>query len=234
MDMITIRRSDERGYSDRGWLQSRATFSFGDYKDPNFPGFRVLRVMNEERIAPGKGFGPHSHRDMEILTFMIEGHLAHRDSLTGPHVLGVHELQAMTAGDGIVHSEFNASDDEPAHLLQIWIEPRVEDLPPAYQQIGFTSEDARGRLHLLAAPDPSDATRTALINQEARVYVANITAGEQLTHALGEGRHAWVQIVRGTIDVNGSSLQQGDGAAISDEATLTVSGTGDLLLFDLP
>ncbi len=234
MDMITIRRSDERGYSDRGWLQSRATFSFGDYKDPNFPGFRVLRVMNEERIAPGKGFGPHSHRDMEILTFMIEGHLAHRDSLTGPHVLGVRELQAMTAGDGIVHSEFNASDDEPAHLLQIWIEPRVEDLPPAYQQIGFTSEETRGRLHLLAAPDPSDATRTALINQEARVYVANITAGEQLTHALGEGRHAWVQIVRGTIDVNGSSLQQGDGAAISDEATLTVSGTGDLLLFDLP
>jgi redox-sensitive bicupin YhaK (pirin superfamily) len=232
--MITIRRSDERGYRDRGWLQSRLTFSFGDYQDPDFSGFRALRVLNEERIAPGRGFGPHSHRDMEILTYMVEGHLAHRDSLTGPHVVGIHELQAMTAGDGIVHSEFNASDEAPAHLLQIWIEPRAEDLSPSYQQIGFSKEDARGRLHLLAAPDSRDATRTAVIKQDARMYVADVSAGERLTHALADGRHAWMQIVRGAIDLNGQRLAQGDGAAVSDESTLTVSGDGELLLFDLP
>jgi quercetin 2,3-dioxygenase len=232
--MITIRKSEDRGSTSRGWLRSRATFSFGDYQDPNFMGFRVLRVLNEDRIEPGTGFGPHSHRDMEILTFMVEGRLAHRDSLTGPHVLGTHELQAMTAGDGIVHSEVNASDAEPAHLLQIWIEPRAEDLPPSYQQIAFTSDDARGRLHLLAAPDAADATRTAIINQDARVYVAEVAAGDRVTHVLADGRYAWIQIVRGTIDVNGRQLDQGDGAAVSDELTLTVSGSGEFLLFDLP
>lgn len=232
--MLTIRRSGDRGSVDKGWLQSRPTFSFGDYQDPRFVGFRALRVLNEDRIAPGKGFGPHSHRDMEILTFMIEGRLGHRDSLSGPHVLGTRELQAMTAGDGIVHSEFNASDAEPAHLLQIWIEPRAEDLSPSYQQIAFTSEDARGRLHLLAAPHSADVTRTAVINQDARVYVADITVGDQLTHGLAQGRHAWIQVVRGTIDVNGLQLQQGDAVAASDEPTVSVSGTGEFLLFDLP
>ena len=232
--MIIIRRSDDRGFADRGWLRSRFTFSFGDYQDPDFTGFRGIRVLNEERIAPGKGFGPHSHRDMEILTFMIEGRLAHRDSLTGPHVLGRHELQAMSAGDGIVHSEFNASDAEPAHLLQIWIEPRSDDLSPSYQQIQFTDEDARGRLHLLAAPETNDATRTAVINQDTRLYVADLASGDYLTHALGERRHAWIQVVRGGIDVNGLALHEGDGAAVSDEAMVNVSGDGEFLLFDLP
>lgn len=231
--MITIRKSGDRGFIDRGWLQSRLTFSFGEYQDPRFAGFRALRVLNEERIQPGKGFGPHSHRDMEILSYMIGGRLAHRDSLSGPHVLGTQELQAMTAGDGIVHSEFNASDDEVAHLLQIWIEPRAEDLTPSYQQIGFTSEDARGHLHLLAAPDPLDPSRTAVINQDTRVYVGDIADGDQLTHPLANGRHAWIQVVRGTIDVNAQQLQDGDGAAVSDERALHFSGRGEFLLFDL-
>ena len=232
--MITIRRSDARGSADLGWLRSRATFSFGSYQDPNFMGFRVLRVLNEDRIAPGKGFGPHSHRDMEILTYMVDGRLAHRDSLTGPHVLARNELQAMTAGDGIVHSEFNASDTEPSHSLQIWIEPRSEDLTPSYQQIAFDVEDRRGRLHLLAGPEPTDPPRTAVINQDARLYVTEVGPDDRVTHTLPEGRHAWIQVVRGAVDVNGTSLQEGDGAAVSDERTLIVSGEGEVLLFDLP
>ena len=232
--MITIRRSEDRGYSDHGWLRSHATFSFGSYQDPNFTGFRVLRVLNEDRIAPGKGFGPHSHRDMDILTYMVDGRLAHRDSLTGPHVLGRNELQAMTAGDGIVHSEFNASDTEPSHSLQIWIEPRAQDLTPSYQQIAFAPEERRGRLHLLAGPAPANAERTAVINQDMRLYVTEVDAGDRVTHTLSDGRHAWLQVVRGTIDVNGTSLQEGDGAAVSDERALVVSGNGEVLLFDLP
>ena len=231
--MITIRRSDDRGRNEAPWLQSRATFSFGGYHDPDFMGFRVLRVLNEDRIAPGRGFGPHSHRDMEILTYMIDGRLAHRDSLTGPHVLGGNELQAMTAGDGIVHSEFNASETEPSHSLQIWIEPRAEDLTPSYQQIAFAPKDKRGRLHQLAGPDATDLARTAVINQDARVYVTEVDH-DRVTHTLPEGRHAWIQVVRGVVDVNGTPLQQGDGAAVSDERTLVVSGNGEILLFDLP
>ena len=150
-------------------------------------GFRALRVLNEDRIAPGKGFGPHSHRDMEILTYMVDGRLAHRDSLTGPHVLGRNELQAMTAGDGIVHSEFNASDTEPSHSLQIWIEPRAEDLTPSYQQIAFAPEDKRGRLHLLAGPEAADPARTAVINQDARVYVTEVGTGRP-RHPRAAGR----------------------------------------------
>ena len=232
--MISIRKSEDRGSADLGWLRSRATFSFGSYQDPNFTGFRVLRVLNEDRIAPGKGFGPHSHRDMEILTYMVDGRLAHRDSLTGPHVLGRNELQAMTAGDGIVHSEFNASETEPSHSLQIWIEPRAEDLTPSYQQIAFAEGDKRGRFHVLAGPESADPEQTAVINQDASLYVTEVAPDETVTHALREGRHAWIQVVRGTVDVNGASLQQGDGAAISDERAVVVSGNGEVLLFDLP
>lgn len=232
--MITIRRSADRGKADLGWLNSHATFSFGSYYDPNFMGFRVLRVLNEDRIAPGKGFGPHSHRDMEILTYMVDGRLAHRDSLTGAHVLGRNEVQVMAAGDGIVHSEFNASDTESSHSLQIWIEARAEDLTPSYQQIAFTPEDKRGRLHLLAAPEAAEPARTAVINQDARVYVTEVDDNDRVTHALPDGRHAWIQVVRGAIDVNGTPLQQGDGAAISDERAVVVSGRGEALLFDLP
>ena len=231
--MIALRKSDARGAFDRGWLRSWATFSFGEYQDPQFMGFRSLRVLNEDIIAPGKGFGPHSHRDMEILTYVVDGRLAHRDSLTGPHVLGRHELQAMTAGDGIVHSEFNASDSEPSHSLQIWIEPHAQDLTPSYQQIAFTAADARGRLCLLAAPAAADPTRTATIHQDAQLFVTEIGDGEQVTHDVRDGRHAWVQIVRGVLEVNGTRLHEGDGAAISDEAAVVLAGRGEALLFDL-
>jgi quercetin 2,3-dioxygenase len=235
--MITIRKSDDRGFADRGWLRSHATFSFGSYHDPNFMGFRALRVLNEDRIAPGKGFGPHSHRDMEILTFVVAGQLKHRDSLSGPHLLGRNELQAMSAGDGIVHSEFNASDTEPSHSIQIWIDPVAEDLPPRYQQIAFAPGEARGRLRLLAGPEPVDQPGAAVINQQARMYVTELGSGDRVTHELAPGRHAWVQVVRGQVAVNAQPLHEGDGAAISDEPELTLSAAGsdggEVLVFDL-
>ena len=235
--MIAIRKSDERGAADLGWLRSRATFSFGSYHDPNFMGFRALRVLNEDRIQPGKGFGPHSHRDMEILTYMVEGQLRHRDHLTGSHVLGRNELQVMSAGDGIVHSEFNASDTEGSHSLQIWIDPVAEDLTPSYQQIAFTPEERRGRLRLLAGPDASQGADVAVINQQAWVYVTEVGPAEPVTHALEPDRHAWVQVVRGEVTVNGHALSEGDGAAISGEREVTVAARGpeggELLLFDL-
>ncbi len=235
--MITIRKSQDRGAADLGWLRSRATFSFGSYQDPDFVGFRALRVLNEDRIAPGKGFGPHSHRDMEILTYMIEGQLRHRDHLTGSHVLGRNELQVMSAGDGIVHSEFNASDTEGSHSLQIWIDPVAEDLTPSYQQIGFTTEERRGRLRLLAGPAAGHGPDVAVINQQAWVYVTEVGPAEPVTHALEPDRHAWIQVVRGDVTVNGHALSEGDGAAISDERNVTVTAGGpaggELLLFDL-
>ena len=235
--MIAIRKSDDRGAADLGWLRSRATFSFGSYHDPNFMGFRALRVLNEDRIAPGKGFGPHSHRDMEILTYMVGGQLRHRDHLTGSHVLGRNELQVMSAGDGIVHSEFNASDTEGSHSLQIWIDPVAEDLTPSYQQIGFTPEERRGRLRLLAGPDPNRGPGVAVINQQAWVYVTEVGPAQPVTHALELDRHAWVQVVRGEVTVNGHALSEGDGAAISGEREVTVAARGpqggELLLFDL-
>ena len=235
--MINIRKSDDRGAADLGWLRSRATFSFGSYQDPNFVGFRALRVLNEDRIAPGKGFGPHSHRDMEILTYMVEGQLRHRDHLTGSHVLGRNELQAMSAGDGIVHSEFNASDTEGSHSLQIWIDPLAEDLTPTYQQIGFTPEERRGRLRLLAGPEAAKAPGVAVINQHAWLYVTEVGPTDTVTHTLAPDRHAWVQVVRGEVTVNGHTLSQGDGAAISDELEVMVAANrpegGEILLFDL-
>jgi len=235
--MITIRKSDDRGAADLGWLRSRATFSFGGYQDPNFVGFRALRVLNEDRIAPGKGFGPHSHRDMEILTYMIEGRLRHRDHLSGTHVLGRNELQAMSAGDGIVHSEFNASETDGSHSLQIWIDPLAEDLTPSYQQIGFTDDERRGQLRLLAGPEGSGGPGIATINQHAWVYVTEVIPAEPVTHTLAPSRHAWVQVVRGEVTVNGHQLGQGDGAAISDERQVTLAAQGpegaELLLFDL-
>ncbi len=235
--MISVRKSGDRGYADRGWLRSHATFSFGGYHDPNFMGFRALRVLNEDHIAPGKGFGPHSHRDMEILTYVVEGKLAHRDSLTGAHVLGRNELQAMTAGDGIVHSEFNASETESSHSLQIWIDPVAEDLTPSYQQIAFASEERRGLLRLLAGPGPSEGSGVAVINQQAWVYVSEVGPSDRVTHPLEPGRHAWVQVVRGEVTVNGHALSEGDGAAISDEREVAVvadgAAGGELLLFDL-
>src|SRR5215471_17824194 len=204
--MINIRRSNERGHADRGWLNSHFTFSFGDYQDPACMGFRALRVMNEDRIAPGKGFGPHAHRDMEILTYVIEGKLLHRDSMGEQHVLGPNEIQMMSAGSGVVHSEFNASETEPVHVIQIWILPEEEDLEPAYQQVAFAPEEKRGQLRLLAAPEANEDEAMTVIRQNARIYAAEIAADDAVKRPLQPGRHAWVQVVNGKVCVNGHSL----------------------------
>lgn len=234
--MISIRRSDERGQADRGWLQSRFTFSFAEYQDPAFDGFRALKVMNEDRVQPGQGFGPHAHRDMEVITFVLEGRLRHRDSLSGTHEVGPDEIQTMCTGSGVVHSEFNASETEPVHLMQIWIEPSQEDLPPGYQQVAIP-RDGR-RLRLLAGPPGSGEEPLTTIHQDARLYVAELPGGETVSHALAPRRHAWVQVMRGSAVVNGRKLEEGDGAALSDEPAVTLGGTGPgggkVLLFDLP
>jgi quercetin 2,3-dioxygenase len=232
--MIEIRRAGDRGHADRGWLNSHFTFSFADYHDPAHMGFRALRVINDDRIAPGKGFGPHAHRDMEILTYVLEGKLRHRDSMGQEHVLGPNEVQAMTAGTGVVHSEFNASEDEPVHSLQIWILPAKEDLEPSYQQIGFAPSEKRGRLRLLAAPERSGTEPMTIIGQDARLYAAELGQDQTVRHKLDKGRHAWIQVARGNVLLNNLSLNEGDGAAVSGEQELLFTGMdGEFLLFDL-
>ena len=235
--MITVRRSEDRGHADRGWLQSHHTFTFGSYQDPNHMGFRALRVLNDDRIAAGKGFGPHAHRDMEIVTYVLEGELAHRDSMNERHTLGPNEIQTMSAGTGVVHSEFNASESEPVHLIQTWIEPSSEDLPPSYQQIAFPPEEKRGRLRLLAAPYGTEGNGVTFIHQDARMFATQVGPDERVEHRLAAGRHAWAQVVRGSISLNGTALNEGDGAAVSDEDLVTIAGQGadggEVLLFDL-
>jgi redox-sensitive bicupin YhaK (pirin superfamily) len=235
--MITIRRSQARGQAERGWLSSRFTFSFADYQDPAFHGFRVLTVMNEDRIAPGRGFGPHAHRDMEIVTYVLDGRLAHRDSMSGPHTVGPNEIQTMSVGTGVVHSEWNASETEPCHLMQIWIRPAAEDLPPAYQQVAIPPDAKQGQLCLLAGPAAGNGRPLTTINQDARVYVTALGEGDRVRQTLAPGRHAWVQVVRGEAALNGVTLGEGDGAAVSDERELTIGGSprgAEVLLFDLP
>jgi len=236
--MINIRRSEQRGRGDRGWLKSYFTFSFADYSDPAQMGFHSLRVINEDRIAPGKGFGPHAHRDMEILTYVLEGRLRHRDSMGEQHVLGPNEIQMMSAGTGVVHSEFNASETEPVHLFQIWILPAAEDFQPSYQQIAFTPEEKRGRLRLLAAPELSGDRPMTVIRQDARVYASELLGNDTVTHRLNEGRNAWVQVVKGGVSLNGNPLGPGDAAAVSGETVLSIAAGepsgGEILLFDLP
>jgi redox-sensitive bicupin YhaK (pirin superfamily) len=235
--MINIRKAHDRWHADRGWLKSHFTFSFADYNDPEHMGFRALRIINEDTIAPGKGFGPHAHRDMEILTYVMEGHLLHRDSMGEQHVLGPNEIQMMSAGTGVVHSEFNASETEPVHVFQIWILPAAEDFDPSYQQIAFTNEAKRSGLLLLAAPEHSGSRPLTTIKQDARVYAGEFPKGQTAKYGLGSGRHAWVQVVKGNVSLNDRSLQQGDAAAVSDEQELVIEGIeahgGELLLFDL-
>lgn len=228
--MITIRPRDERGHNQIGWLDSHFSFSFDQYYDPKHMGFRHLRVINEDVIAPGQGFGMHPHRDMEILTWVLEGALEHRDS-TGSHgVLRPGELQHMTAGSGVMHSEFNASKSDPVHLLQIWILPEHSGLKPAYEQKSFSGEKWNGNFRLLAGKDAPIAIR-----QDAKLYVAKMKPGEEISHSLEPKRHAWVQIARGTVRLNGKELTAGDGAAISDETNLSfhAADTSEVLLFDL-
>src|SRR5438552_12379668 len=200
--MIRIRRSEERGHSEHGWLNAYQTFSFGNYQNPEYMGFRALRVLNDDRIAAGKGFGPHAHRDMEIITYVLEGGLRHRDSTGECHILKPNEVQTMSAGSGIVHSEFNASEGDPVHSIQIWIMPAAEDLQPSYQQIAFAPSEKRGRFRLLAGPHMSQTEPTTVINQDAQLYVSEIGPGETLGRELVPGRKAWFQVVRGNATLN--------------------------------
>jgi len=231
--VITLLKSAERGHSNRGWLDSYFSFSFADYHDPKHMGFRALRVINDDRIQPGQGFGPHAHRDMEIITYVLDGHLLHRDSMGERHILGPNEVQTMSAGTGIVHSEFNASDTEEVHSIQIWILPSREDVTPSYQQIAFSPHEKKGQLRLLAGPQ-GDAT---IIHQDARLYVTELAPKQAVRHNLAAGRGAWVQVVRGTASVNELNLSEGDAAALTEESEVTLAGTGEqggeILLFDL-
>lgn len=231
--MITIRRSDERGRFDHGWLDTRHTFSFAAYHDPEHMGFRDLRVINEDVIQPGEGFGTHPHRDMEILSYVTAGALEHRDGLGNGAVLRPGEVQVMTAGRGITHSEFNPSHEEICHLLQIWVLPAERGTEPRWEQKAFPLAERRNRLQLLASPDGREGSLTW--GQDAAVGAAILDAGVSLTVPIRDGRHAWIQIVRGTLEVGDARLAAGDGAAVSDEKelTLTASEETELLFFDL-
>lgn len=230
--MISVRRSSERGHFNHGWLDTYHTFSFADYRDPKFMGFKSLRVINEDRIAPGEGFGQHPHRDMEILTYVLSGELEHRDSLGNGEVIRPGEVQYMAAGSGILHSEFNPSPTNPVHLMQIWILPDRR-VAPRYEQRQFPDISGTGKLTLLASSDGADGS--IAINQDARIYASALQAGQRTQHSLSEGRGAWVQMLRGSVDLNGEQLQAGDGAFAVEESSLKMAADGEaeLLLFDL-
>lgn len=231
--MIKIRRSDERGHANHGWLDSRFSFSFADYYDPRFVGFRALRVINEDYIEPAQGFPTHGHRDMEIITYVIDGELSHRDSMGNGETIRPHEVQRMTAGTGVLHSEYSSPTDK-THLLQIWILPEKQNLQPGYEQKMFPVEEKQGKLRLVASRGGDDGS--VHINQDVKLYAAILSNGEEAAHALADGRHAWVQLISGSLTVNGEQLNPGDGAAISGETELKLKAGEDkteFLLFDL-
>jgi len=230
--MIRIRKAEERGHFNHGWLDTYHTFSFADYYDPQFMGFRSLRVINEDRVQPGRGFGTHSHRDMEIVTYVLEGGLEHRDSMGTGSVIRPGEVQRMSAGTGVLHSEINPSRSEPVHLLQIWILPERRGIKPEYEQKAFPAEERKGKLRLVASHDGKDGSLT--IHQDAKLFAATLTDGQTINHDLQQGRYAWLQVARGSVDVNDQTLRAGDGAAIEDERTITLQGRdAEVLLFDL-
>ena len=231
--MLTIRPASERGRAQHGWLDSHHTFSFANYFDPKHMGFRALRVINEDRVSPDKGFGTHSHRDMEIISYVLEGGLAHRDSLGTGSVIRPGDVQRMSAGTGVSHSEFNASQTDSVHFLQIWLLPAQRDIPPSYEQKSFSEAERRGRLRVVASPNGRDGSVT--IHSEAVVYAGLFEAGESAKLAIERGRHAWVQVARGQLRVNGETLSSGDGAALSDIVELQLEGIdhAEILVFDL-
>jgi quercetin 2,3-dioxygenase len=235
--MMTVRLAGERGLADHGWLNSRHTFSFADYYDPAHMGFRLLRVINDDRVAPGQGFGTHPHRDMEIVSYVLEGALEHRDSIGTGSVIVPGDVQRMSAGTGVRHSEFNASKTDPVHFLQIWLLPAQNGIEPGYEQRTFSTDDKRGRLRVVASPDGRDGSVT--IHTDAVLYAGLFDAGENASLALRKGRHAWVHVARGKAKLNGRDLAAGDGAALSDELSIAVEGVGgderaEVLVFDLP
>ena len=231
--MITIRRSKERGHANHGWLDTNFTFSFADYYDPEFMGFRDLRVINEDRIEPAQGFPKHGHRDMEIITYMISGELSHRDSMGNGETIHPNEVQRMTAGTGVLHSEYSSPTDR-THLLQIWILPEKRNLQPGYEQKIFPREDKQGTLKLIASRGGDDGS--VHINQDVRLFASVLKGGEQVKYDIDEGRHAWIQLISGSLEVSGQRLEAGDGAAVSDETSLMLKSLKDnteFLLFDL-
>jgi redox-sensitive bicupin YhaK (pirin superfamily) len=231
--MIKIRKAKDRGHFNFGWLDTYHTFSFGDYYDPSFMSFRSLRVINEDFVHAGRGFPTHSHRDMEIITYILEGGLEHRDSMGNGSVIRPGDVQRMTAGTGVSHSEANPSSDDSVHLLQIWIMPREQGLKPGYEQKFFSDEQKQGSLRLIASADGRDDSVT--VHQDVSVYGAVVDTGQAVSHQLAPDRHAWIQVARGDVLVNDENLDQGDGAAISGESRLTVSARtrAEILLFDM-
>ena len=231
--MIRLRKATDRGHADHGWLDTWHTFSFADYYDPEHMGFRALRVINDDVVAPGRGFGTHPHRDMEIVTYVLEGALAHEDSMGNASTIVPGEVQRMSAGTGVLHSEFNHSRTDRVHLLQIWLLPDRTGIAPSYEQTLFPDEEKRGRLRLVASPDGADGS--VMIHQDARLYATLLAPGEEVSHPLAPGRHAWVHVARGKASLNGRPLEAGDGAAVSAEERLTLRGDGqaEVLLFDL-
>jgi redox-sensitive bicupin YhaK (pirin superfamily) len=231
--MLTIRRAEQRGHANHGWLDSHHTFSFAEYHDPKHMGFRGLRVINEDRVAPGRGFGTHPHRDMEIISYVLDGALEHRDSLGTGSVIRHGEVQRMSAGTGVRHSEFNSSKTEPVHFLQIWILPGQKNIEPSYEQRSFDVEQRRNGLRLVVDPEGRDGALT--IHADARLFAGTLVAGASITHEVPQRRHAWIQVARGTVDVAGTVLRAGDGASTSDAGPLTITASEDaeLLVFDL-
>lgn len=231
--MITIRKSNDRGHADHGWLNTRFTFSFADYYDPKHEEFRTLRVMNDDRVAGGAGFPTHPHRDMEIVTYVLEGALAHKDSMGNGSVIRPGDVQYMSAGTGVAHSEFNASPSETVHLYQIWMFPDKKSYTPAYDQKHFSAEDKRGKLRLVVSPDGRDGS--VKIRQDNELYATVLGPGQSVTHDLKPDRFAYVQVAKGTVTLNGTTLETGDGGAISVEKSLELTGVNEaeVLLFDL-
>ena len=232
--MIDVRRSADRGHADHGWLNSYHTFSFADYYDPRFMGFRQLRVINEDRVQPGKGFNTHGHRDMEIISYVLEGALAHKDSMGNGSSIRPGEVQLMSAGTGVTHSEFNHSQDGQVHFLQIWILPAREGLTPSYEQKLFPLPERENRLRLVAAPDGRDGA--VAIHQDVELYATVLSPTARVEHALRPGRHSWVQVARGAVTLSGQPLSAGDGASLSGEPAVRIEAIepSEVLVFDLP
>jgi redox-sensitive bicupin YhaK (pirin superfamily) len=232
--MITVRPSNERGAVNIGWLDSRHSFSFGSYYDPQHMGFSSLRVINEDKVQPSKGFATHGHRDMEIVTYVLDGALEHKDSIGNGAVMRYGDVQRMSAGTGILHSEFNASTTDPVHLLQIWLLPAENGIEPSYEQINFPTEEKRGRLRLVGSQDGREGSVT--IHQDVSLYASILAAGDRVSHATGRDRAVWIQVARGAVEVNGQSLYAGDAAAIAQEDAIAILGLAEeseFLLFDM-
>jgi redox-sensitive bicupin YhaK (pirin superfamily) len=234
--MLALRRAEDRGHEDHGWLDTRHTFSFADYYDPKHQGFRALRVINEDRVQPGRGFGTHGHRDMEIVSYVLEGGLEHKDSMGTGSVIRPGDVQRMSAGTGVMHSEFNASKSDSVHFLQIWIVPSESDIPPSYEQRAFSAEDKRGKLCLVASQGGKDGG--VAIHANARIYASVLGKGDRVEHVVNPGRYAWIHVARGRVNADGKALNAGDGVSTSDPGRIAIEGaegddSGEVLVFDL-